>query len=255
MDQDRAEFIADRLKQNLSNQTRVYKFSEESGEAVPLPEPRPFDETKPEESFNMDDPMAREFVERVRKSSREDAVRKLMSPPDSLGLPPLLEAARWKYGMVDACFQYAMTFDGVLLFQIPLRETILSNGGHIVMPAVTEQQEQLTSTRAIVVDAGLDALDKLRSNGIDIGHKVLFTRMALYRPMAEMIDGKEERIVLVHAGDVRGSETLREELKAGTKKIVCERNADGFPIHKLKDSSGQVWSPMAADGNPGDYQL
>lgn len=251
MDQDRAEFVADRLKTNLSNQQKVYNFNVEGG--GPLAE-KPFDEKDPRSSFNMNDTMAARLVDDMEARARRLAP--YIAPPGALGLPEVLEKARLEHGIIDAYFKGMPGFDGVVLFQLPINSHSLSKGGLVIMSDGAKDMEQLTSTKAIIISAGLIALDQLRSNGYDIGHVVLFTRMALYRPVIEVIDGHEQRAIIVHAPDIRWSETLQEELRAGKKKIVCTRTADGYPMHKYLDTAtGEVWSPMPAEGNPGDYQL
>jgi hypothetical protein len=225
------KYLESAVKDRQVSASRVFKFGDDSGK-VDI-----------ETEFNMADPMARDFVEKLK--AREAAKYKpFMSAPGALGLPPLLEEARLQYDITDAYFEDAPLFDTVVVFQVRKHQSgALSEGGLVIAPGNTLEQEQLTSTIGIICSAGLVGLDYLRSHGVDLGHRVIFTRMALYRPVMQVIDGNEERCILVHAADIRTSKTLQQELRSGQKKVVKVLEGD-YWRHRIMDAEGVTWTPQ-----------
>lgn len=175
---------------------------------------------------------------------RHDRLKKsLMSPPGQLGLPSLLEARRLEFGITDGAFTLQPMYQRVLLFQIPI---------HVEEPSLisrTERQKKndlRTAARGIVVSAGLQALDILRSNGCDIGHIVRYTHVNPWRHEIDYCEGKSFELMIVNAGDVNVSEDLAETLRGGVVKI--RRTDEGE--HRLVDEDGLIWDPVL----PGDPQ-
>lgn len=174
-------------------------------------------------------------------------VLKHMSPRGSLGLPRLLEEKRWKYGIPDqVIFNQHAVFNKVLVLQIPEEESDTYAGGLIVKTETTKKRELTEAPRGVIISAGLQALDELRSNGVDIGHTVGFTRLAPFRRPVATIAGNQVHLVVLHAGDIIDSEDLAQALKARRARVVTKPNEEGVNIHYFIDENGKPWSPIDA---------
>lgn len=184
--------------------------------------------------------------ESLLKQSR--ARKAAMSKAGALGLSPLLEARRLEYGITDGAFELMPVFDRVLVKQVA-EYTRTAGGGVIVMPQQAVKREYESSPRGIVVAAGMGALDKMRSNGIDLGHMVALLRYVPFRFRHDVIDGKEEHLLIIQVGDIVGSFDLMQQLKSRECRIRFEEeNAQ----HQFIDSAGRAWNPTTCDIPP-DY--
>lgn len=174
-----------------------------------------------------EDRMKAEFEARI------SPVRKLGLPASLM--PPLLDERRVKYFIPDSVFASMPCYDTCRVWQIGMHEEeTVSSGGKILMTAQTRQQSKNESPRGILVAAGLLALDALRSNGIDLGHIVSLLRLSPYRMPADCIGGVDVFSLVLHAGDIKGSEDTMRELRDGTLllKTVKEKDADGFEVER-----------------------
>src|SRR5690349_8585987 len=106
----------------------------------------------------------------ISHQALDAAVLEHMSPMHKpLGLGPLVEQKRWRYGIPDeAFFNQCAAFNKVLVSQIPEEESDTYEGTVILKTEVTKKRELVEAPRGVIVSAGLQALDELRSNGIDI---------------------------------------------------------------------------------------
>jgi len=193
-------------------------------------------------------------IERQEKSAFEaekvieqEVKDKHMSPPGSLRLPPLLEAKRWKENIPDFYFKKGMAvYDRVLIAQTTDEDETFG-GGLIQKAKVTLMRETQQSSRGVIISAGLQALDALRSNGIDIGHTVHVARMSTYAIPVGYVGGKEFRALLVHAGEICLSEDLLQAVNEGRCRIEAKDiTRDGITQreHYYVDENGNVWNPV-----------
>lgn len=183
--------------------------------------------------------------EREQAERRTRAILKNMSPKGLLGLPKLLEERRWEFGITDGAFQRQAAFARVFLWQIPMQSGDTYNPeSKIVMAESTKQREKNKAPYGIVISAGLLALDSLRSNGIDLGHKVLFAHTAPYHIRYDVIDGLEQHLVILNAGDIIGSEDLATNLKKRDVRFKQGLNANGAIEHTFQDDTGKTWLPQ-----------
>jgi len=174
-------------------------------------------------------------------------VKENMSPPGALGLPKLLEQKRWQYGMPDQLFTNQQAcFNKVLVHQIPEEESNTYAGGLILKTEVAKTRELVEAPRGIIVSAGLQALDELRSNGVDLGHTVGFTRLAPYRRPVATIAGQRLSLIVLHAGDIIDSEDLAKALKERRARVISKPNEEGVMTHQFIDENGKLWSPVDA---------
>jgi len=169
------------------------------------------------------------------------------SPPGSLGLPPLLEKKRQSENVPDFIFRIGSpVYDRVFVFQTD-KEDETYGDGMIAKPKYVQIRDSQQSARGIIISAGLQALDALRSNGIDIGHTVYISRMSTYSIPAGYVLGKEFRVLLLHAGEICASEDLLQALNSGACKIEVRDVTHGGVTQKehfYVDENGQVWNPV-----------
>lgn len=192
----------------------------------------------------------RRDLERAEKKSRERA--KYITPgvpggASPLGLPPLLEQRRLDFGIPDACFDTQALFDCCTIFQVP---KFVDRLGSLFVPDEVKQANVESAPRAILLSAGLKALDILKSNGVDLGHIVTFVKLAPYRTLACWIGGDPVWVLQVQAKHIRGSEDLRERLRMREVAYRETLSDDGFFHHHYVDSNGKVWHPGQPWGDP-----
>jgi hypothetical protein len=169
-------------------------------------------------------------------------LEQLMSPPGALGLPKLLEERRWEHGITDGFFRWQPVFDRLYVFQVPARNSLTYiPGGKIVMTDQARSREQFECPQGIIVGAGLLALDQLRSNGIDLGHRVMFIRNAPYRVEVDMCGGKRIYALPLVAGDLVASFDAAAEMRTRKQRV---RYNDEARQHELIDGDGKVWHPL-----------
>lgn len=177
---------------------------------------------------------------------RSDATRKHMSGPGELNLPDLMDKRRLDYGIVDRVFSRQALFDRVFVWRIPGESfgeggVISGSESGIVAPVQTQRSDEIESPRGVIVSAGLAALSDLRSNGIDVGHIVSIGEMAPYGMSFGYVGTQEQKVVVVTAGFLVGSEDLSAALKAG--KVEISQDEIGGEL-KLRDTETRgPWDP------------
>lgn len=180
-------------------------------------------------------------------------IAKHISAPGKLGLPkailpPMLEARRWPYFIPDQAFDIMPASDTVHVWQIGRPRATYSEGGVIVMSEQARDQHRNESPRGILVSAGLLALDQLRSHGMDLGHIVYLLRLSPYRLPMDMIAHRESHGLLVlHAGDIKGSEDTMAMLRSGELRIErVKETIDGVETerHVYIRKTGEELKPI-----------
>lgn len=202
--------------------------------------------------FNLKDP---EVAAKAAELETRNIMRnQYMSPPGALGLPPLLERRRLDYRITDGAFSCALISDRVWVRQIPEWSTGMAGSKSlIVMPDVTRDKEFRETPMGILVAAGPKALDELRSNGVDLGHRVRFIKDAVFRTRVDRINGKDEWVLVLNAGDIIGSEDLQAQYLSGRSKIVQHQEKKGDPIiHLVRTPDGIEREPVKPWASP-DY--
>jgi hypothetical protein len=187
-----------------------------------------------------------EAREREQAERRTKMLLSRMSPRGQLGLPPLLESRRWEYGITDGAFDRQAVFDRVFIRQIAMQKgNTYEPESKIVMPDSVKMKEKNKAPHGIVVSAGLTALDQLRSHGIDLGHKVLFAHTAPYHIRYDILDGEEQHLIILLAGDIIGSEDLASNLKSRAVRYLARTTETGV-AHTFIDDNGKPWLPADA---------
>jgi hypothetical protein len=181
--------------------------------------------------------------EQAERKSR--IIRERMSPAGALGLPRLLDERRAEYGITDGAFKFQASFDRVFIWQIPMQKGDKFEGSLIHMAESTQMRERNKAPHGVIVSAGLLALDSLRSNGLDLGHRVLFAHSAPYHIRYDVVEGQEYHLIILTAGDIIGSEDLATNLSKRVVRIKAN-DAAGYPQHSLINEEGKPWLPQAA---------
>lgn len=165
---------------------------------------------------------------------RTELIKQHMSPPGALGLPPLLETQRLKYGITDAFFKVQASFDRIFVFPVSIEdgEAAEKTTGGIWKPNTTKLKDLQEGNRGVLISAGLTAADRLMSHGIELGHIVITNKNVPFARRCETISDQSLHYLVMRDGDLAGSETLMEELRAGTKRIE-ELGGDGAYEHSI----------------------
>jgi co-chaperonin GroES (HSP10) len=169
--------------------------------------------------------------------------KKLMS--DDLFLPPLLEERRQEFGITDGAFALAPFDDRILLYQVSRHKDETHTGTSILMAPTTREREEKQTPQGIVVAAGAKALDSLRCNGIDLGHMVMFLRIAPWRFVTDNVQGKDEEVIVLRVGDIVGSIDLQDQLRKGEVKVVFDKERYEHAYQDTK--TNDVWYPQSVD--------
>ena len=196
-----------------------------------------------EKNSGLGSPEVMRSLRAQENSARQQAeIEANFSAPGTLGLPPLLDAKRVKYGIPDSAWNSQAVFNKILVWQVPIDESENYGGGIIVKTEQQKKRELSEAPRGVIVSAGLQALDELRSHGIDLGHTVFFTHLAPFRKRLPAILGKEPSLVILHSGDVFDSEELAQNLKSRRCRIVSKETEEGVQ-HYFCDENGKQWNP------------
>lgn len=136
----------------------------------------------------------------------------------------LLEKAIEKHKIPP--WPYEASYDRIIVFSLPeekgTRETYVP-GGKILMTEERQAATKNETPRAVIVSAGLGALDVLRSHGLGLGSVVWVARLSPWRHQVDRtVDGKDIEFMFLRVGDVVGSETLLDYRKKGLVDIVMD---------------------------------
>lgn len=187
----------------------------------------------------------RRKMEDLRRIQEE--MQKHVSPKGALRLEPLLDARRLRVGIPDGAFTVPAAFDRCVIWQVDRGDGIHAKGSTTIhLTDIRRERDQESAPRGILCSAGLRALDELRSNGIDLGHVVAFTRLAPVKLPSVWYAGKEAYVSVINAGDIVGSEDVGIALRMGLMTLKrVEREVDGVWTveHVYADENGRTYAP------------
>lgn len=195
-----------------------------------FPEPK-----EPEKTTSWDKPSAPLFrdAELEKAERRTKLIKERMSPRDTLGLPALLEAHRWKYGITDAFFKSQASFDRIYVFPIdPFDGDDVIPGTSIHRPKLTKMKDMQEGHRGVLISAGLTAMDRLMSHGIELGHIVTTNKNVPFARRCEDLEGDMMFYLVMRDADLAGSETLADHLRAKSKRLVDVGGPSGY-LHQV----------------------
>lgn len=137
-----------------------------------------------------------------------------------------LDAAIDKYNIPP--WPYEAMYDRVIVYILPeekaTRDTFIK-GGVITKPESTRDYEKATSPRAVIVSAGLQARDVLRSHFMDVGHVVWVARFSPWRHQVDVgQDGKPVEFMFLRVGDIVGSETTLKLIRDGRVRVQMDKD-------------------------------
>ena len=158
--------------------------------------------------FNLDSEAGRRAAEQAVSLSA--AIAERISPPGQLrgvsGTHPLLEDRRHEFGIPDSAMSVRAVFDRIYVFQVPDAVERSLASGLIVMTDVKKAIELQSTPRGVIVSAGLSALDVMWSHGIELGSVVRLQRLAPFHMRYDVIDMKEQYLLVMRIGDITGCE-------------------------------------------------
>jgi hypothetical protein len=117
---------------------------------------------------------------------------------------------------------YEPAFDRVVVCLLPEEKAVREKaieGGLIYKPPKILDREKRESPRAVLLAAGLTAMDELRGFGIDLGHIVWVARFSPWRHVVDTTADGDVELMFLRAGDIVGSEDVRRLLGEGKLKI------------------------------------
>lgn len=118
----------------------------------------------------------------------------------------------------------------------------LSRGG-LVIPDTAE----MPHIKGILMSMGPRAMDVLRSNGIEIGHTVVFARFAGWEPHDHThTQSMEAAYIILKDRDIIGSDELREELATGKAQYVLGEGGRYNLTRKLLNGRKEKLLALAA---------
>lgn len=195
--------------------------------------------------FSTNDALAQSKKREVEELN--EALKKHISPAGALGLPPLLDERRLKYGIPDEVFVATCMYEFIHIYQIDLIENETAGADSLIIRTEATRDRNIKEAhRGVIVGAGLSALDIGISNGWALGHIVNFIQLAPYRQRMVTIRGKDWHVLCLRAGDIRSSEDTQALLRSGAIRLAVVKDANGRPEHRyVYTSTGELWTPMA----------
>jgi hypothetical protein len=178
---------------------------------------------------------------------RERLIRSKMSLPGMLGLERTLEEARQTYGIPDSAFDQQAVFKSVYVLQVAMQEGETYKDSQIILAESTRDRELRKAPIGVIVSAGLEALDVMRSHGIDLGHKITFVHSAPYFIRFDNIGGVDQHLVVLDVRNIRSSYNLAADLKARRQNIKQVSDDDGLIRHVLVNEDRVVTTPVKVE--------
>lgn len=177
-------------------------------------------------------------LEKAKERTRQ--IKALMSPPGALGLAPLLEAHRLKYGIPDGAFRTQALFDRIHVFPIDHEEGELveKTAGGIIKPATTKMKDKQEGNRGVLISAGLTAMDRLMSHGVEIGDIVVTNKNVPFARRFAEIQMLPMFYLVMRDADLASDESLTERIRAGEQRIVEIGDSDSYSHQIARNDNG-----------------
>lgn len=174
---------------------------------------------------------------------RTALIKERMSPPGALGLPPLLEEHRLKYGIPDGAFASQALFDRIHVFPIDFGEgeAVEKTTGGIYKPNVTKLKDKQQGNRGVLISAGLTAMDRLMSHGVELGDIVVTNKNVPFARVCEDISNFVLWYLVMREADLASDESLATRIRAGQAKIV-EVGDPGRYEHQVAVNDNGEWT-------------
>lgn len=165
---------------------------------------------------------------------RTALIKERMSPPGALKLPPLLEAHRIKYGIPDGAFASQAVFDRIHVFPIDAGEgeQVEKTSGGIYKPNTVKLKDKQEGNRGVLISAGLTAMDRLMSHGIELGDIVVTNKNVPFARRCEELSNFTMFYLVMREADLASDESLMERIRAGKQRIE-ELGGEGGYEHQV----------------------
>lgn len=175
-------------------------------------------------------------------------LRERQSPPGTFKIPPLLEKRRLQHVVPDGAFKRAPLWDWCFLIQVARQD--ISDGDtygntSIIMSANTRDYKRNESPRALLVGAGLGALDTLSSHGIHIGDIVFMIRNAPWAIEVDELDGRPIYMYCLRDADLVAGEDLQKRIDEGVLTVERYKDEKGIFHHRYVTENGEPLNPMS----------
>lgn len=179
-------------------------------------------------------------LESAKKRTAE--IKERMSPPGALGLPPALEAQRLKYGIPDGAFRSQALWDRIHVFPIDHEEgeAVEKTAGGIYKPNTRKLRDKQEGNRGVLISAGLAAMDRLMSYGVELGDVVITNKNCPFARRCEELSTEWMYYLVMREADLASDETLLERMRAGEQQIVDAGGEDGYN-HQLAANDNGSW--------------
>ncbi len=190
------------------------------------------------------------FTFKEIQSMKQDTkgIQDSMSGPGELGLAELLDERRLEEGIPDCAFRHEASFDRIFVYQIEPEEYKTGTYGQsrIILSDTIREMNKVQAPRAIIVSAGLSAMDALYSHGIGLGHRILIIREAPFRLRVGFDwENKPVEVIILTVGDICASEDLAKKRLSGDLTHVVDSNGRhsyehllGAEARKVKPTNG-----------------
>lgn len=186
--------------------------------------------------------------ERAERELRE-ALKKKLAAEGDLGLPPALEKKRQEHLIPGGAFKVRPVYDRIYVYQIgdrdiPEGESATYGDTKIIMPETAKEFRRGQVPRGVLVGAGLQAMNKLWSNGIEIGDTVWIIRNAPWGMPIDWVGPHELSVMVMRAGDVTGSEEGKARVESGELQVVrrpVERDGLTYHVHAFYDTKNECY--------------
>ncbi len=133
---------------------------------------------------------------------------------------------------------YQPAFDRICVYQYPeemARRETFAEGGVVLKPENVRARDEKVSPRGLLVAAGIEAMDYLRSNCIALGHIVWTARFSPWAHVIERRETGDVTMMFMRAGDIVGSEDVLRLIREG--KVAIEVGPDGKHVYKVLDEA------------------
>lgn len=170
-----------------------------------------------------------------------------MPPAGALRLSAHLDQRRLDWYIPYTAFRTQPVYDRIYVHQISAKKKRdkYTDDGLIWVPPDQQKGREQEASRGIIVGAGLGALDRMASHGIEVGDIIQFTRLSPFRQWYDHIEGQDMFLLALHGGDPISCEDLRVKLWDGRLKVVQVEDESGV-THYYQDANGRKIRPLPA---------
>ena len=184
-----------------------------------------------------------------------ETFKKSLKPLGYYNISSLLDERRLKYGIPNEAFEGQPLFDRVYIYQISDangQDTYIKGGTILMSDHAIKARKEITP-RGVLVNAGLKALDALRSNGVELGHIVKFQKLAPFMLQLNTTLSIPIMLTVCRDGDLVESEDLGQDLYINRNSSIVNIDDNGSYDHRIKTSDGNITGKKVNEYYDGSY--